>query len=262
MHYKTSVVLFALSVFLAPSCSSSPDKTVLSKSALPRTTPQERLDCGSGFTAKYSAQSQSMPATVDVTYRGKQPTSASMEAALRHCMETAIATRKVTGDLLAQVWWSEKGTEDDDSVQYLTDGSLHLFVGEGTTQVISLKQKDGEVTTVYDRRGYFVEHTRLKRLVAPRDTYYHVDLVFNAPTSEKIAYQTLIGEMKRLLGEQKPPLETMGAALVGTKANPAGRRQIGLPGHYVYVEYEPKRHGKQLVDGDGRSLGPEAVINQ
>jgi hypothetical protein len=177
-------------------------------------------------------------------------------------MQMVLDEKRVTGDLMGNVWWSERGTEDDDEVQNLIDGSTHLFVRDGTSQIISFKEKNKEVTRVDKEDSYFVEYTELKRLVPPHDTYYDFDVVFRNATTEDVAYLTLIKEMKRLVSEQKTALETHGAAFVGTKENPAGRRQIGRSGNYVYVNFDPKRHGKQLVDGNGKSLGSAAILSR
>lgn len=261
MKPRMSVVATGVVALLNGGCSPSTPESKLS--SLPKTTVSQKIDCtGQGFTTKFSAQSQSTPAMVEVTYRGRQPTSVAMEASLRECMQKVLDEKRVTGDLMGHVWWSEEGTEDDDDVQRLTDGSTHLFVRDGSGQIISFKEKNHEVTRVDDRHSYFVEYTELKRLVAPHDTYYDFDVVFANLATEDAAYETLIKEMKRLVGEQKVPLETHGAAFVGTKLNPAGRRQIGRSGNYVYVDFDPKRHGNQLVDGHGKSLGAAATISR
>jgi hypothetical protein len=256
-------IFLIASLLVMMGCSSSPNKSGSSNSSLPQTTAEVPLDCGgSNFKAMYSAQSRSMPAMVSLTYRGQQPMSSELEASLRRCMEKALAEKTVTGDLMGNVWWSATGREDDDALQDLADGSRFLIIKSGTREIISDKQKDGVTTKTTDSANYFVEYEELKRAVKPYDTYARFDVVFKEDTSKDAAYSTLIKEMKRIVGKQKVPLETMGVGLVGTETNPAGRRQIGSPGNYVYVNFDPKRHGNQLVDIDGRSLGPAAVISR
>lgn len=217
---------------------------------------------GPGYTAKYSAQTQSMPATVDVTFRGAAPTSDAAEGALTRCLQVAADTQFVTTEVMGTVWYSRSGRESDDDTVALKDGSNHLLYQPDSKRIITWNQREGHTPTVEDNpaAGYFVKSETHKVLVAPGGTFVHLSVVFRNEPTEKAAFEVVIAEVKKAISKQTSPVATTGFAQVGRADNPAAWRQIkGADGTFIQVDFDPKR-GDQLVSGTGRSLGPSGRV--
>jgi hypothetical protein len=241
----------------APSAARDP------KSGLPVRVEPVKISCsGKGYTATYSAQTRSMPATVDVTFRGAAPTSDTAERGLRRCLQVVADTQFVTTEVMGTVFYSRSGRESDDEPVALKDGSDHLVYQPENKRIITWNQREGDTATVESNSagGYFVRSETHKVLVPPGGTFDSLSVVFEKEPTEKTAFEVVIAEVKKAIAKRTLPVATSGFAEVGTAANPAGWRQIrGADGRYISVEYDPKR-GDQLVSGSGRSLGASGQL--
>jgi len=236
------------------------------KTGLPTRVEPVTIPCaGKGYTAKYSAQTQSMPATVDVTFRGVAPTSDAAERALERCLQVVADTKFVTTEVMGTVWYSKSGRESDDDTVTLKDGSSHLLYQPDGKRIITWNQRDGEQPSTIEENvagGYFVKTETNKILVAPGGTFVHLSVVFKNEPTERNAFEILIAEVKNTVAKQTSPLATTGFAQVGRRDNPAAWRQVrGADGHFIQVEFDPKR-GDQLVSGTGRLLGPSGRVGR
>jgi hypothetical protein len=268
---SAAAMLVVMNIAACTPPASSPDKTEAqspSKAAdagLPTRVEPQPLKCkGVGYSATYSAQTRSLPARVDVTFRGRKPTSAAAEKAVRGCLAEVAESKFLTSDVVAgTAWWSATGKDDDDAVVAFIDGSTQLEMNAQTKAVVTEMQREGATTSQSDSsdRSYFTDYTQHKRSVPPHDTWASVDVVFFKEPTEKRVYEVLISELQRVVEQSADHrIETTVFAHVGTKEDQAGRRQIkGSDGPYISVEYNPKR-GPQITTGHGKLLGPTAVI--
>ncbi len=163
------------------------------------------------------------------------------------------------------VWYSKSGRESDDDMVTLKDGSSYLFYQPDSKRIITWSQRLGEQPSTTEENvagGYFVKTETNKILVAPGGTFVHLSVVFKNEPTEKNAFEVLIAEVKNAVAKQKPPVATTGFAQVGRRDNPAAWRQVkGADGHFILVEFDPKR-GDQLVSSTGRLLGPSGRVGR
>jgi hypothetical protein len=268
-HPSPWAVTFTLSGFLAACAAPAPPEPAQqqpaaakasadSRAGLPiRVEPVEISCAGKGYTAKYFAETCSVPPTVDVTFRGVQPTSASAEQALRRCLEAVAQSQFLATEVMGTAWYSKSGVESDDEIVALKDGSNHLLYRPENKEIVSWNARDGQEPqiAVNAAGGYFVKTEVNKILVAPGGTFIHLSTVFAKEPSEKLAYETAIAEVKQSVASQANPVATSAFIKVGAAANPAAWRQVrGADGEFIMAEFSPKR-GKQIVSGSGRPIG-------
>ena len=204
------------------------------------------VDCvGKGIKTEYSAQTQSMPPTVDVSFRGPRPTSQAAERALRKCLQQIADTKFVTAEVVGTVWYSRSGSEDDADIMTLPDGSDHLVFQPNGKKIITWKQREGGPADVVEENvagAYFVVTETNKVLVAPGGTYISLSVVFQKKPTEKSAFEVLVAELKKAINKQPKAVQTTAYAMVGPRNDPATRRQVkGSNGRFVSAEFEPER---------------------
>ncbi|OFW10573.1 MAG: hypothetical protein A3H96_21620 [Acidobacteria bacterium RIFCSPLOWO2_02_FULL_67_36] len=247
-------VAIVVALLLATGCTESPAprretttaRTTPPNPSLPKTAQPVALECaGKGVKAEYVAQTQSMPPTVDVSFRGSRPTSQAAERALRKCIQQVADTKFVTAEVMGTVWYSRSGSEDDAKMVTLPDGSDHLVFQPDGKKVITWKQREGGPASTVEENvagGYFVETEVNKVLVAPGGTFISLAVVFQKEPTEKHAFEVGVGELKKALAKQAKPVPTTAYVMVGPRNDPAARRQVkGSNGRFISVDFEPKR---------------------
>jgi hypothetical protein len=81
---------------------------------------------------------------VDVTFRGKKPTSAIADETVRRCIALVADTKLVTDEMMGVAWWSSSGREDDDETIELTDSSTALVWSPTTKTIVTMQERSGE----------------------------------------------------------------------------------------------------------------------
>lgn len=246
-----------VALILATACTESPtpERAATAKPArppkssdpsLPKRVEPVSLECGAKMAkAEYSAQTQSAPPTVDVSFRGSRPTSQTAERVLRNCLKEVADTKLVAAEVLGTVWFSPSGSDDDAEIVTLPDGSRHLAFQPDTKKIITWKQREGGPADAVKENvagGYFVRSETKKVLVAPFGTFIHLSVVFKKEPTEKHAFDVLIAELKEAISEQAKPVSTTAFAKVGPRNDPAAQRQVeGSNGTFIRAEFDPKR---------------------
>ena len=111
-------------------------------------------------------------------------------------------------------------------------------------RIITWKQREGGPADVVEENvagGYFLVTETNKVLVAPGGTFVHLSVVFKKEPTEKRAFEVLVAELKNAVGKQSKPVPTTAFAMVGTRDNPAARRQVkGSNGQFISADFDPK----------------------
>lgn len=221
----------------------------------------QKLACGAppAYSASYSPAKPSAPPSVDVTFRGRKPTSAVAEAALRKCMKEAAAKMFITAEVLGTAWFG-KSTNDDEPIS-LPDGSDHLSYDPKTKVIRTWSERSGVKPTVTTAgAGYFAEYQEQPILVKPGGKFATVNVVFTKQPTEKTAYEAVMAEATQAVQRTHGQISVTAYALVGPKANPAARKQVrGANGKYISADYDPKRPGR-LHGAGGEDLGVALVV--
>lgn len=222
-------------------------------SDLPQTANPVSLKCGGqNFSATYTTQTRAMPATIELHFTGRRPTSAVVESASRKCLQLAIDTLFLTSETATNAWY------DDDLVPLL-DSSDHLYCKPGQQIISEYERFEQKPPTYYEHPGktYFVEETLTRRAVAPFDTFRSLSVIFRDTPSDRLAIETLIVEMKRVSASNR--IETIAFVQTGRRDDPAGWQQVrGSNGKFISGDFDPKRGSE--ITSDGRNLGPTALI--
>lgn len=214
--------------------------------SLPKRVDPVPLNCAAkGVQAEYSAQTQSMPPTVDLIYRGSRPTSKVAERTLRNCLQHVADTKLVGTEVMGTVWHSKSGKEDDDETVALPDGSSHLVYQPASKRIITWKEREGVPADTVETNtagGYFVVSETNKVLVAPGGTYIHLSVVFQKEPTEKHAFEVLTAELRKAVTKQTSRVPTTSSAFVGPPNDPAARQALkGSNGRYMSVDFDPNR---------------------
>jgi hypothetical protein len=219
------------------------------------------LDCSSTLpagmkaTASFTPEGCGMPATVDVTFRGRRPSSADTERVLRGCMDVALKRFGRTVDVMSTAWYSASGREADDDTVPLTDGSSHLIFQTKAGKILTWKEREGTATvrTANPTAGYFVEYEEQNVLVRQGDKFATVNVVWSKKPDTAAIYRVLVDELKKVVAKQPRKWPTTAYAHTGTRANPASHQQIrGSAGRFINVEYAPKTGN--VTDEQGKVL--------
>jgi hypothetical protein len=216
---------------------------------------EQPLRCGGpGYTATYSAATQAVPPTVDVTFRGTRPTSQTADLALRKCIKLAADTMFISNELMATAWFGR--SKDDDSPLALPDGSNHLTYDPKTKKIRTMSEQEGTAVSVAQGSGYFVEYKENRVLVKPGGKFASVSIVFEKQPSEKVAYEIVIAELRKAIARTQRTMSTSVYADVGSKTDPASWRQIrGANGKYISAQFDPKSPAR-ITTVAGDDLGP------
>ena len=255
------VVVVAVTYLVVPSVPSESVKTATSpktpsKAAVPKAVNAESLECvGAGFRATYRAGVQGGVATVDVIFRGPLPSSLSAESALRQCMLEAVRMRAITSETLGTVWHTASGSEDDENIVPLRDGSDHLVYEPTEKRIVTWKNREGERTVVATSESYFTEYTEHKVHAPSGGKFASIAVVFPVEPSEALAYEALTQQVRVAVARQTSRIITTAYAYVGLRSDPASRRVVKASnGRAVTVEFDPKRNGR-LTSVSGQDLG-------
>jgi hypothetical protein len=214
------------------------------------------LPAGSKTAASFTAENRGVsPATVDVTFRGRRPSSAEAERVLRACMDVALSRFGRTTDVMGTAWYSASGREANDDTVPLKDGSAHLIFETKQGKILTWKEREGTQTlrTANPSAGYFVEYEEEKVLVRPNEKFAMLDVVWSKKPDNTTIYRVLIDELKKAVAKQPRKWPTTAFAKTGTRSNPSSQQQIrGPAGRYISVEYDP-RNGN-VTDEQGKVI--------
>jgi hypothetical protein len=117
---------------------------------LPEKITFERLDCRTalpaGAFAQYAGPTRYTPkeAALNVVFKKVKPSVAETERLLRSCISAAVDQKKPTVDLLATVFFSRSGREEDEDTVSLSDGSDHLLYQIATKRVLTWTEHERE----------------------------------------------------------------------------------------------------------------------
>lgn len=243
----------------APVTASQPEP---SRAAYPLRAPEEQLGCGGpGYTVTYTGSTRATVPMIMVTFRGQRPTSALADRALRTCIQLVSDTKLLTEGILANAWWRAAGTEDDDELVELPDGSRHLMTRLGPPMVIETdRERAGEAARVTDGPDgtYFLEYIEQHTAsgVTPRRTFAHLSVIFKSKPTEKQAYNALVVELRKA-AVAAPTIEITAFAYVGPRDDPAGRSQVSGSFGYIDLNYKP---GDPQLRDDDVAIAPLAAV--
>jgi hypothetical protein len=201
------------------------------------------LPAGMKATASFSPERRGVVAMVDVTFRGRRPTSADAERVLRGCMDAALKQFGRAVDVMGTAWHSASGQDADDKMVPVTDGSDHLVFDTKTGKILTWKEREGTKTvrSTNPTGGYFVEYEEENVLVRPGDKFATVNVVWAKKPDTATIYRVLIDELKKAVAKQPRKWPTTAFANTGSRANPSSQQQIrGSTRAYINVEYNPK----------------------
>jgi hypothetical protein len=100
------------------------------------------LDCGEkGYSATYVASTMRHPEYVVVTFTGAAPRVAVAERAIRTCIETILATKRITSEILGTAWHSRSGRQGDATTVVMPDGSSVLVYVPSMQKIITWKER-------------------------------------------------------------------------------------------------------------------------
>ena len=210
------------------------------------------------YVAEYSPGSGRQPVpTLTVVFYSTRPTSAQAETVLRACIDVAVKTFHVEGEMLANAWFSRTGSQaDEEGPLPLKDGSRHLSFDPKTGRVRTWNEREGVRPSVAENpdQHYVVEYREDKVLVPPYGKFATLEVLFEQRPSEAAMYEILVTEIVKAVTKQQVRISTSAYAKTGPRNDPASKRQIrGSSGRYIFAEFNPK-DGK-IRDENGRQIG-------
>ncbi|MGH7813282.1 MAG: hypothetical protein ACREQI_04680 [Candidatus Binataceae bacterium] len=145
----------------------------------------------------------------------------------------------ITKDLLATAFFGTSYIDEEPVL--LRDGSSNLVFDPKTKQVRTMNEYEGTRSSVAQAKGYFVLYEEDRVIVKPGGKFASLSVVFAKRPTEKTAYETLIAEVLKTISRTGHHEDTTAYALIGSKDNPAGWRQIkGSNGKYITAEFDPE----------------------
>jgi hypothetical protein len=215
--------------------------------------PKTKLKCSApSAVATYSPARPSVPPMVDLTFRGRRPTSALAEKQLRTCVQEVLNTMFVQQEILANAWF---GTSDaDDELVPLVDGSKHIVADPKTKTIRTELERAGTRRETQQKQGYRSEREQQRILVPPGGTFESVTVVFPQAPTEKRAYEAAISEALQWIATTKHSEDVTVYVNVGG-SDPAGRKpMLGADRRPIWVAFEKKRPNR-LFGSSGQDLG-------
>lgn len=220
---------------------------------LSRPGSERRIDCptkGFEYTVRFTpGEARSPSDSLYVTFTGRRPTSAEAQAVLQNCINVTARTFRVDYDMLATAWFNKEGPLP------LPDGSANLTYepASGTIKTWSHRAatlSKPEVTGP----GITVQTRTHKTPVPPHATLVSLDVIFEKPPGQPDIMKTLVAEITKAVGAQKPKVNTTAYPRSGPPGAQGARPQIrGASGGFLSAHFDAKTG--EIRDQDGRVIG-------
>jgi len=180
-------------------------------------------------------------ACLHIIFNTIKPSSDEAERILREVLESFMKN-KPNNDILATAWFTPTGSEIDEDMIPLLDGSDHLLYDSKTKKIVTWNQHEGIKTEITKGTEFVVEYEEYSMVVKPYTKFASLKVIF--PTkpnkTEDEIYRILIEELKKAVLRQNPKLKTIAAPYIGDPKNPAGQKQMQHSnGKYFIIEYNP-----------------------
>lgn len=199
------------------------------------------------YTAKFTPGIARSPVdSLYVTFTKRRPTGDEATAVLQNCINVTAKTIRIDYDMIATAWFNKEGP------LALPDGSSNLTYEVKTKTIRTFNQRaaaSAPAATVA-RPPYSVVQQRHPKPVPPFASVVTLDVVFEKPMEPTTAMKIVVEELKRVVGEQKPRVNTVAYPRVGLIARTQMR---GASGALLAAHFDAKTG--EIRDQDSHVVG-------